>query len=117
MATILLLALSNIFTPLAWSGHPKHLHDKPLWIAVPIAWDIAFFEYCLLVPANRIGSAHYTGYQLKSLQEVLTLVVSVVFALLVFGEKLRWSYAVSPLFILLAVVFAFAFDKPAAPAA
>ena len=83
---------------------------------MPIAWGIAFFEYCLMVPANRLGYAHYTGYQLKIMQEAITLIVFVGFAWLGLGEILRWNYAVSLLFILLAVVFAFGCNRPA-PAA
>lgn len=83
---------------------------------MPIAWGIAFFAYCLMVPANRLGYAHYTGYQLKIMQEAITLVVFVGFAWVVLGEKLRWNYAVSLLFILLAVFFAFGFNR-SAPAA
>lgn len=116
MTTIVLLTLSNVFMTFAWYGHLKYLHDKPLWVVVPIAWGLAFFEYCLMVPANRLGYAHYTGYQLKIMQEAITLVVFVGFAWVVLGEKLRWNYAVSLLFILLAVFFAFGFNR-SAPAA
>ena len=116
MTTIVLLTLSNVFMTFAWYGHLKYLHDKPLWVVVPIAWGIAFFEYCLMVPANRLGFVHYTGYQLKIMQEAITLVVFVGFAWVVLGEKLRWNYAVSFALILLAVVFAFGFNRPA-PAA
>ncbi len=116
MTTIVLLTLSNVFMTYTWYGHLKYLHDKPLWVVVPIAWGLAFFEYCLMVPANRLGYAHYTGYQLKIMQEAITLVVFVGFAWVVLGEKLRWNYAVSLLFILLAVFFAFGFNR-SAPAA
>jgi uncharacterized protein len=117
MATILLLCLSNIFMTYAWYGHLKHHADKPLWVAILISWGVAFFEYCLMVPANRLGYGQFTGYQLKIIQEVVTLIVFVVFAWVVLGEKLRWNYALSLIFILLAVFFAFAFNKPGAPAA
>ena len=116
MTTILLLCASNVFMTFAWYGHLKFLHDKPLWLTVLISWGIAFFEYVLMVPANRLGYGHFTGYQLKIIQEAITLVVFVAFAWLVLGEKLRWNYAVSLLFITLAVFFAFGFNK-AAPAA
>jgi uncharacterized protein (DUF486 family) len=89
--------------------------DRPLWLAIMISWGIAFFEYCLMVPANRLGYGQFTGYQLKIIQEVITLVVFVGFAWFVLGEKLRWNYAVSLGCIALAVFFAFAFNKPAAP--
>lgn len=98
----------------AWYGHLKFLHDQPLWVTVLISWSIAFFEYCLMVPANRLGYHSFSGYQLKIMQEVITLTVFVGFAWLVLGEKLRWNYAVSLLFIALAVLFAFGFNKPAA---
>jgi len=117
MITILLLSLSNMFMTFAWYGHLKFLHDKPLWITILISWGIAFFEYCLMVPANRLGYGTWTGYQLKIIQEVITLVVFVGFAWLVLGEKLKWNYAVSLVLIGLAVFFAFGFNKPAVPAA
>ena len=117
MLTIFLLSLSNIFMTFAWYGHLKYHHAKPLWIAILISWGIAFFEYCLMVPANRLGYGRFTGYELKIIQEVITLVVFVIFAWLVLGEKLRWNYAVSLLCLALAVFFAFGVNKPATPAA
>lgn len=118
MKTLLLLIASNIFMTLAWYGQLKMkiFEGKALWIVILMSWGIAFFEYCLMVPANRIGYASgMSGYQLKILQELVTLLVFVAFAWLVLGEKLTWNYAVSFAFILLAVYFAVAF-KPAAPA-
>lgn len=117
MRTILLLCVSNIFMTFAWYGHLKFLHDKPLWLTVLISWGIAFFEYALMVPANRLGYGQFTGYQLKITQEAITLIVFVGFAWVVLGEKLRWNYAVSLLFIALAVYFAFGFAKPTPPVA
>lgn len=117
MTTILLLCLSNVFMTFAWYGHLKFLHDKPLWVTILISWGIAFFEYLLMVPANRLGYGKFTGYELKIIQEVITLLVFVGFAWLVLGEKLKWNYAVSLVFLGLAVYFAFGFGKPAAPAA
>jgi uncharacterized protein (DUF486 family) len=114
MTTILLLCLSNVFMTFAWYGHLKFLHDKPLWVTILISWGIAFFEYLLMVPANRLGYGKFTGYELKIIQEVITLVVFVGFAWLVLGEKLKWNYAVSLVFLGLAVYFAFGFGKPAA---
>jgi uncharacterized protein len=119
MKTILLLVASNIFMTLAWYGQLKlkMFEGKALWVVILMSWGIAFFEYCLMVPANRIGySGGLTGYQLKIMQEIITLVVFVGFAWLVLGEKLTWNYAISFLCILLAVYFAVAF-KPAAAAA
>ena len=116
MATILLLCLSNVFMTYAWYGHLKFAASKPLWVAILLSWGIAFFEYCLMVPANRLGFGQFTGYQLKIIQEAITLLVFVVFAAVVLGEKLRWNYAVSLVFLALAVFFAFAFHKPVAVA-
>jgi uncharacterized protein (DUF486 family) len=116
MTTILLLCLSNVFMTFAWYGHLKFLHDKPLWVTILISWGIAFFEYLLMVPANRLGYGKFTGYELKIMQEVITLVVFVGFAALVLGEKLKWNYAVSFVFIGLAVYFAFGVNRTPAPA-
>lgn len=116
MKTLLMLVASNLFMTLAWYGQLKMkiFEGKALWLVVLMSWGIAFFEYCLMVPANRIGYANgMTGYQLKILQEVITLVVFVGFAWLVLGEKLTWNYAVSFALILAAVYFAMAV-KPAA---
>src|SRR5271155_5358261 len=93
--TILLLIASNTFMTCAWYGHLKYLHNRSLWIVILIAWGIAFFEYCFQVPANRIGYKVLDGYQLKILQEIITLVVFVIFAKFVLGENLRWNYMVS----------------------
>ena len=117
MTTILLLCLSNVFMTFAWYGHLKFLHDKPLWVTILISWGIAFFEYLLMVPANRLGYGKFTGYELKIIQEVITLVVFVGFAWLVLGERLKWNYAVSLVCLGLAVYFAFGFNTPAAPVA
>lgn len=119
MKTILLLVASNIFMTLAWYGQLKMkiFEGKALWLVILMSWGIAFFEYCLMVPANKHGYATgLTGYQLKIMQEVITLLVFVAFAWLVLGEKLTWNYAVSFGLILGAVYFAVAF-KPAAAAA
>jgi uncharacterized protein (DUF486 family) len=109
--TILLLTASNTFMIWAWYGHLKYLHDRPLWIVVLISWGIAFFEYCFQVPANRIGFRALDGYQLKILQEIITLVVFVVFAKLVLGENLKWNYMVSFGFLAGAAWFAFAYKS------
>ena len=116
MATILLLCASNLFMTFAWYGHLKFLHDRPLWSTVLISWGIAFFEYCLMVPANRLGYGRFTGYELKIIQEVITLVVFVGFAWIVLEERLRWNYAVSLVFLALAVFFAFGVNRPAVTA-
>lgn len=106
MQTILLLILSNSFMTYAWYGHLKNTNLK-LWQAILISWSIAFFEYCFMVPANRIGYKTFNAYQLKIIQEVITLCVFVAFAYFFLGEKLRWNYAVSFMFIFLAVFFMF----------
>lgn len=109
MKTILLLVVSNVFMTFAWYGQLKLkiFEGKALWLVILMSWGIALFEYCLMVPANRDGYASgLSGYQLKIIQEVITLTVFVAFAWLVLGEKLTWNYAVSFLLILLAVYFA-----------
>lgn len=121
MKTILLLFASNVFMTLAWYGHLrwKFLEGRSLLFVIVVSWLIAFFEYCLMVPANRIGYANgagFTGYQLKVLQEAITLTVFIGFAWLVLKERLTWNYAVSLALIMLAVWFAVAF-KPSAPTA
>jgi uncharacterized protein (DUF486 family) len=105
--TILLLIASNIFMTIAWYGHLK---DKgmPLWKAILISWGIAFFEYCLMVPANRLGYvAGNSAFQLKIIQEVITLLVFTVFAVMYLKEPFKMNYVISFLFILGAVYFAF----------
>jgi len=91
----------------AWYGHLKHT-DTHLWRAIPISWGIAFFEYCLMVPANRIGFSNgVNGFQLKMIQEVVTLMVFSVFAVLYLKEPFHWKYLVSFAFLLGAVYFMF----------
>jgi uncharacterized protein (DUF486 family) len=114
---VLLLIGSNVFMTIAWYGHLRlrWLEGRPLIVAILLAWGVAFFEYCLQVPANRAGylAAHLSGYQLKVIQEVITLLVFIVFAWLVLKERLTWNYALSFLFMALAVYFAMAFKPPA----
>jgi uncharacterized protein len=107
MKTILLLTLSNIFMTAAWYGHLKYGMNKPVFLVILASWGIAFFEYCAQVPANRLGYGEFTGFQLKIIQEVITLVIFTLFAMAVLGEKLRWNYVLSFVFIVLAVVAAF----------
>jgi uncharacterized protein (DUF486 family) len=106
MRAILLLTVANIFMTFAWYGHLKY-KTSPLWIAIAASWGIAFFEYCLQVPANRIGARTFAVVELKVIQEVITLVVFAVFSVLYLKEDLRWNHGVSFLFILGAVFFAF----------
>lgn len=106
MLTIILLLISNTFMTFAWYGHLKH-KNASLPLVIVVSWLIAFGEYCFQVPANRIGYGVFTGYQLKIIQESITIVVFVVFAYFYLGEPIRWNYAVSFLCIFAAVVFAF----------
>jgi uncharacterized protein len=88
---ILMLIASNVFMTFAWYGHLKN-RAMPLMIAIGVSWGIAFFEYCLAVPANRIGRAVYSTAQLKTMQEVITLVVFIGFSWLVLKEPLGWNH-------------------------
>lgn len=103
---ILLLTASNVFMMFAWYGHLKY-KSAPLWIAVVVSWAIAFFEYCLQVPANRIGHQYWDTAHLKTLQEVITLAVFVLFSTLYLKEEFKWNYAVGFAFMILAVFFVF----------
>ena len=115
MRTILLLFGSNVFMTFAWYGHLKYGHSWPLWKAIVVSWLIALVEYCLAVPANRLGFGVFTGFQLKIIQEAITLTVFIVFAITFLKEKMAWNYALSFALLIAAVVVAFAF-KPAAGA-
>jgi uncharacterized protein (DUF486 family) len=94
MTPIALLLASNIFMTFAWYGHLK-FRESPLWIVILASWGIAFFEYCLQVPANRIGSYQFSTVQLKTIQEIITLTVFAVFSILFLRESFRWNHAVS----------------------
>ena len=106
MLTVVLLIISNAFMTLAWYGHLKY-PSAPIVVAIVGSWVIAFGEYCFQVPANRIGYGQFTAYQLKIIQESVTLVVFSVFAYAYLGESLRWNYLVSFACIVAAVTFAF----------
>lgn len=107
LRTITLLLLSNIFMTFAWYYHLKNT-GWPLWKAIMLSWGIAFFEYCLMVPANRFGfTGGFNTWQLKMLQEVITLVVFSLFAIFVLKEPFHYRYLVSFLFLLGAVYFMF----------
>ena len=106
IATPLLLLASNVLMTLAWYGHLKAPH-WPLWLAVLVSWGIAFFEYCLAVPANRIGYGSFSGQQLKVMQEVITLAVFAVFSVAFLGETLRWNFLAAGACLIAAVVFIF----------
>lgn len=101
-----LLVASNTFMTFAWYAHLKY-KSSPLWIAIAASWGIAFFEYCLQVPANRMGSETMSTYQLKILQEAITLVVFVVFAAFYFNEGITLRYGISFALIFAAVAVAF----------
>jgi uncharacterized protein (DUF486 family) len=107
MRTIVLLLISNVFMTFAWYYHLKHT-GWPLWKAIALSWFIAFFEYCLMVPANRHGfTGGYSAFQLKMIQEVITLVVFSFFAVWVLGEPFRINYLISFFLLLGAVYFMF----------
>jgi uncharacterized protein (DUF486 family) len=108
MRTILLLTISNVFMTFAWYGHLK-FKSWPLWIAILASWLIAFAEYCFQVPANRYGHGQFTAAQLKTMQEVITLVVFSVFSVTYLREELRWNYLVG--FGLMAAAVFFVFKK------
>jgi uncharacterized protein len=103
---ILLLCGSNIFMTFAWYGHLK-FKSAPLWAVILVSWGIAFFEYVLMVPANRWGHYSYTATELKIIQEVITLSVFSGFVILYLGERIRWNHVAAFLCILAAVAFTF----------
>ncbi len=106
MLTIGLLLCSNIFMTFAWYGHLKY-PTAPLWQVILVSWGIAFFEYCLMVPANRYGFQDFSGLQLKTIQEIITLVVFAGFAVLYLGESLRWNHLASFACLVAAAFFMF----------
>jgi hypothetical protein len=106
LAPIVMLTLSNVFMTFAWYGHLKY-KASPLWIAVLVSWGIAFFEYCLAVPANRIGSAAYSTAELKTIQEVITLTVFAGFSVLFLKEPLTINHAVGFALIVAGAYFVF----------
>ncbi|MBK7963813.1 MAG: DMT family protein [Bdellovibrionales bacterium] len=105
--SILLLFGSNIFMTFAWYGHLKNLRESPLWIAIAVSWGIAFFEYCLQVPANRIGSQTLSLGQLKIVQEIITMVVFAGFSILYMNQSLKLDYLWASLCLIGAVYFVF----------
>lgn len=108
MPTIALLIASNLFMTVAWYWHLKGGMTKPLLLVVAISWGIAFFEYCLAVPANRIGYANgWSAGQLKVAQEAIALIVFGGFMVTVLGEPLHWRHFAAFLCIMAAVAFLF----------
>ena len=106
LAPIVLLFCSNVFMTFAWYGQLK-FPNAILWQVVLVSWGIAFFEYCLAVPANRIGHQVSSAAQLKTLQEIITLLVFGAFSVLYLGESLRWNHMVSFMFLCGAAFFSF----------
>jgi uncharacterized protein (DUF486 family) len=106
LAPIVLLFCSNVFMTFAWYGQLK-FPNAILWQVVLVSWGIAFFEYCLAVPANRIGHQVYSAAQLKTLQEIITLLVFGAFSVLYLGETLRWNHMVAFMFLCGAAFFSF----------
>jgi len=109
IAPVFMLLASNIFMTFAWYGHLRYL-GSPLWTAVIVSWGIAFFEYWLAVPANRIGHAVYATAQLKTMQEVITLIVFAGFSVIYLKEPFTWNYAIG--FALVAAGAYFIFRGP-----
>ncbi|MBX3103258.1 MAG: DMT family protein [Bacteroidetes bacterium] len=106
MWTIILLLISNVFMTFAWYGHLKY-KNTALWLVILVSWGIAFFEYCFQVPANRMGHGRFNAAELKTIQEIITLVVFMVFSVLYLKEDLKWNYLVGFGFIVLAAFFIF----------
>jgi len=106
MRTAILLLASNVFMTFAWYGHLR-FKNAPLWIAILASWGIAFAEYCFQVPANRIGYGRFTAAELKTMQEIITILVFVVFSAFYLKEGLKWNYVVGFVFIVAAAFFVF----------
>ena len=106
IAPIALLTISNIFMTFAWYGHLK-FRSTALLTVIIVSWGIAFFEYCFQVPANRIGYEVYNAVQLKTIQEIITLIVFSFFSIWYLKEQFKWNYLVGFAFIILAVFFIF----------
>ncbi len=106
LTPVILLTISNVFMTFAWYGHLRH-KQSALWLVILVSWGIAFFEYCFQVPANRIGSFYYSAAQLKTIQEIITLVIFSIFSVTYLKEQFKWNYLVGFLFIILAAFFIF----------
>ena len=112
LTPVILLTVSNVFMTFAWYGHLRYSKLRggamlPLWKVILLSWAIAFFEYIFMVPANRWGNLRYSAAELKVIQEVVTLLVFSVFAVLYLQERLRWNHGAAFVCILLAVAFTF----------
>ena len=106
MKTILLLLISNVFMTFAWYGHLK-FKSASLFSVIIISWLIAFVEYLFMIPANRIGYGQFTGAQLRTIQEVISLTVFTIFSVFYLKEELKWNYLLGFAFIIAGVFFIF----------
>lgn len=106
ISPVLLLIISNVFMTFAWYGHLRY-KSKALFVVIIVSWLIAFFEYCFQVPANRIGYEVYNAVQLKTIQEVITLIIFSLFSIFYLKEQFKWNYLIGFIFIILAVFFIF----------
>jgi hypothetical protein len=106
IAPILMLSVSNIFMTFAWYGQFK-FPTASLWVVIPVSWGIAFFEYCFAVPANRLGHLVYSAAQLKTMQEIITLLVFGVFAVTYLGDQIRWNHFAAFACLIAAAFFSF----------
>ena len=106
LVPIILLTISNVFMTFAWYGHLK-FKNAALWVVILVSWGIALAEYCFQVPANRIGSEYFETAQLKTIQEIITLVVFCFFSVFYLKENLKWNYIVGFVFIVFAAFFIF----------
>ena len=106
IAPILLLVGSNVFMTFAWYGHLKFT-NRPLLLVILVSWGIAIFEYCLQVPANRIGYAVYNPAQLKTIQEIITLIVFMAFSVFWLGASIKWNHLLGFALIVVAAFFIF----------
>lgn len=105
--TVGMLVVSNLIMLYAWYGHLRTLGNAPVWTAILVSWAIALFEYCVAVPANRIGSKTMTLEQLKIVQEAISLLVFVPFSMVVMKQGVTWNYAAAAVCIFAAVYFVF----------
>ncbi|HOZ48125.1 MAG TPA: DMT family protein [Candidatus Hydrogenedentes bacterium] len=92
LVPVAMLVLSNLFMTYAWYGHLKDMRSRPIYVAILVSWSVAFFEYCLQVPANRLGSNYFSLSQLKIIQEVVTMIVFAGFCALYMKQRLTWDY-------------------------
>jgi len=106
LAPIVLLSVSNVFMTFAWYGQLR-FPAQPLWLVILVSWSIAFAEYCFAVPANRIGYLVYSAAQLKTMQEIITLLVFGIFSILYLGEAIRWNHLAAFACLVMAGYFAF----------